>query len=441
MGKRKNPSPLQKANEKTPRGEPQEEISVDEQEKATGGTNMEDLKRFITQELARTRKEITEEVKKEIDTRISAVEDSLNFALTANEVISQRLSKTEKNASETKNELQQCQRRLRAVEDQLDSFEQEKLLDWLVFSGPAIPKLTRNDRPEDAPRLLHDMLLDLLGFRLDCNQVKEVHRDRGKIWVRFSHSFPGSNRDQIFRGKTRLRGTGLFVREKITARRQSWCDELMKLKHRGLIRVVSTRSGTVFCMEANCTRFVPIQSEEALQRLLHRLTSSSQNTNANANSDSEERQIRPAVESQNRNYRPPGIRSQGEHGHDTERREERRLTQSFYSPPLRVYNEPEQEGSEHRRERTDPDPSQGVRSYRDREERQEQRQVSMEHTMEHTATTGRSAAQHGAYQPSDGESARESRLRSADRCTGLRRRAAGDIRSFCAPNSVHRKND
>lgn len=82
----------------------------------------------------------------------------MNFALITNKVVCQRLSEAKRKASVTKAKLEQFQL--------LDI-----LLDWLIFSGTAVPKLTRSDRPHDAPRLLHEMLLALMGFRLGPNQI------------------------------------------------------------------------------------------------------------------------------------------------------------------------------------------------------------------------------------------------------------------------------
>lgn len=63
MGKRNNPSPLQKANKKNPRAEPNED-TIDEHESTSEHARVDDLKRFITLELARTKRDITEQVKK-----------------------------------------------------------------------------------------------------------------------------------------------------------------------------------------------------------------------------------------------------------------------------------------------------------------------------------------------------------------------------------------
>lgn len=387
----------------------------------------------ISQELARNKTEISAEIKRELNNRISAVEESLNFALTTNEVVCQRLSAVEKKASEAETELETSRVRLRSVEEQLDISNQEKLQDWLVFSGSAIPKLTTEDRPEDAPRLLHRMLWDLMGFHLDSAQVSEVHRDKFQIWVRFTHSFPGSLRDLIFRGKTRLRGTGLFVRESLTEKRQEWFDELVKLRKRKLLNVALTRSGTVLYIESENARAVPINSDEALQSLINRLTTTEGGTSGARQVESR------VVTMQGHQDRTPAESFRGREERPIERRSPapmHRPIQSYYSPPpQRVNNETETERNPNERVQRQPMTPE-VLADRDRGRvQQEQRHAHGEQSQQ---------AVRGVLNEAAWPSVEQIELRTEEhtsRGAGLRRRVGSDIRSFCAPDSVRRKLD
>ena len=188
-----------------------------------------DLKQFIRRENQESRKSITEEIKRHSEERIAALENSLSFALTVNETLSKRLAVVEKRAEQAEQDFLHCARRICAMEDELDSMHQARLLDWLIFSGPAIPRRPRDGR-EDTPRMLAAMLEQLMDFHVDMSQISEVHRDERMLRVRFTSSKPGSDRDTLFRNKTRLRGTGLYIRESLTPRRQAVYSELVARK-------------------------------------------------------------------------------------------------------------------------------------------------------------------------------------------------------------------
>ena len=270
--KRKNTSPLMNDMAKNRRTGEEDEGDVEivgsnDITQSDAEATIADLKEFIRHENQESRKSITEEIKRYNEERIVAIENSLTFALTVNETLSKRLAAVEQRAERSEQDFLQCARRICALEDELDSTHQSRLLDWLIFSGPAIPRRPRDSRGEDIPRLLVTLLERLLDFQLDMGQVSEVQREERQLRVRFTSARPGSDRDVLFRNKTRLRGTGLYIRESLTPRRLAVFNELAAKKRERKIVTVFTRGGTVFAVVSQGDRPRPVRSEEALRRL------------------------------------------------------------------------------------------------------------------------------------------------------------------------------
>ena len=169
-----------------------------------------------------------------------------------------------------------CVERLAELEGELDQMQQRELKDWLVFSGPAVPRLTRagGGRGEDASRLLHAMVKQLMDFNMDLQQIAELHREERQIRVRFSTVGAGSDRYLLIRNRTRLRGTGLYIRERLTPMRQRIYSELMQLKWSNKISTVFTKDGTVFVVVGQRDRPRPVRSDVALERLSRQLADS-----------------------------------------------------------------------------------------------------------------------------------------------------------------------
>ena len=271
--KRKNISPLMKEAAKTRRVGDNDEDDVEVLEEdstprpGTGEAMMEDLKKFIRAENQDSRRCIMEDLKRCTEERIAALETSLSFALTVNETLSKRLTAVEKRTEQAEQDFVHCARRICTLESELDDMQQSKLMDWLIFSGPAVPRRPRNGR-ENTPQLLSSMLEQLMEFHVDMDQIREVHREDRQIRVRFATSGPGSDRDILFRNKTRLRGTGLYIRENLTKQRLAIFNELSLLKRERKIATVLTRGGTVFVVVSQGERPRPVHGEEALRRLI-----------------------------------------------------------------------------------------------------------------------------------------------------------------------------
>ena len=235
------------------------------------GDTLAELKDFIRAENARSNRTLTEDIRKCNEERISALENSLSFALATNETLAKRLTGVEARAQQAENDFRMCVKRISELEQELDQLQQRELKEWLIFSGPAIPRLSHVNRREDAPRLLRAMLQNFMGFDMDAQQVAELRREERQICVRFSTSGAGSDRYLLLRNKTKLRGSGLYIREKLTPARQQLFNKLMQLKREDRISTVFTRDGTVFAVVGERDRPCPVRSDVALERLIRDL--------------------------------------------------------------------------------------------------------------------------------------------------------------------------
>ena len=171
---------------------------------AEKGDLLADLKEFIRRENTRNSKALMEDMRKHHEERMSAIENSLSFALTTAETMAKRLAEVEQRTQQVESDFHLCVKRMAEMEQELDEVHQKELKDWLVFSGPAIPRLSRSNRNEDASQLLSGMLQHFMEFSMDLQQVLELHREERHISVRFSTTAAGSDRYILVRNKTRL---------------------------------------------------------------------------------------------------------------------------------------------------------------------------------------------------------------------------------------------
>ncbi|KAF0310682.1 hypothetical protein FJT64_001880 [Amphibalanus amphitrite] len=271
--KRKNNSPLQRDESKSRRTADENVDDVDADGCSQGGQEdqIAELKEFIRNENARSNKSLAQEIRRCNEERLTAIETSLSFAMAANETMAKRLVEVEQRAQRAEENLAHCARRLCLVEEQLDDVQQRELQDWLIFSGPAIPRRSQSGRNEDSSRLLYAIIHQHMGYEMDVAQLREVYRDERQIRVRFSAVGAGSDRYHMVRNKTKLRGTGLYIRERLTPFRQKLFNELMRFKMARQISTVFTRDGTVFAVVGRRDQPRPVRTEAAMERLIRQL--------------------------------------------------------------------------------------------------------------------------------------------------------------------------
>ena len=275
--KRKNNSPLLKETGKTPRtgehdSDDAEDGSASHDRQGDDMDVISDLKEFIRMENERSNRALTEELRRHNDEMMTALENSLSFALTTNETLAKRLSAVEQRARQAEQDLFSCASRLAAVEEQLDLAQQWECRDWLIFSGPAISRMPKAGRDRDATQLLHDMVRKLMDYEMDTRQLVAVYREEKQIRVRFNTVTAGSDRHFLVRNKTRLRGTGLYIRERLTPFRQRIFNDMLQLKRNKQISTVFTKEGTVFVVVDRGDRPRPVRSDAAVERLVQLLT-------------------------------------------------------------------------------------------------------------------------------------------------------------------------
>lgn len=229
---------------------------------------MSDLKSFIKQENEKMKHDLVAEIHERTENRFREIEKAISYA---QDTLAEETGKSEKAyqlAHRAVTALEACNNRLEKVEEELDKYKQDALLDWLVFSGKPIPAYHQN---ENLARILTELLADLMEYRIDIDQVHSIFRIKSTLHVRFWTSEPGSDRDKLFRGKTRLRGSGLFIGELLTPRRLQWLHELRQMKKEGLVTAAFTRSGVVTAIVRPGERARPIHTDVAMQRLVRDL--------------------------------------------------------------------------------------------------------------------------------------------------------------------------
>ena len=220
-----------------------------------------ELKEFIVRENSKC----VAEIKDANERRIAAVEESLNFALDSLAAVSQRQHSADLDIVDLRKESADLRRRLQQLELGEDRIQQEKRLTTLLFSGPAIQAQAQR---EDAVRRIRAIVQERMNHVLDSAQVRAMIRLRsGKVLVEFISASPGSDRDMLFRSKSKLRGSGLFISESLTPRRQTLFSETLKLKKEGVIFSTFTRAGNIFVCRSRDSAPLRIADPEALRQL------------------------------------------------------------------------------------------------------------------------------------------------------------------------------
>ena len=174
-------------------------------------------------------------------------------------------SQTKDDIEELRQRLSDLQRRLQDLELENDALQQRARQACLVFAGSAIPECSQEEKTGN---LMQELLLKHMGFALDLSQVKAAFRLRNQnIFVEFTSVGLGSNRDSLYRQKTRLKGTGLFVSESLTPKRQMIMRDLLQLKKEKQIWAVYTQSGNIFVRKTSTSTPIRMPDMSAVKRL------------------------------------------------------------------------------------------------------------------------------------------------------------------------------
>lgn len=103
---------------------------------------------------------------------------------------------------------------------------------------------------------------------MNRDEVKTAFRIGARtILADFGSSEFGSHRDSLFRSKTRLRGSGLFISESLTPRRRHILRSLLELKAAGKLYAVFTQSGDIFVRETGSSSPARVPDMPTVQRL------------------------------------------------------------------------------------------------------------------------------------------------------------------------------
>ena len=188
-----------------------------------------ELKEFIVCELAKS----VRDFKEANERRLTATDESLNFTHEAVVAVSKRQNSADADIFQLRKEMAEVRQRLREMELSEDRRLQQTRLTCLLFAGR---ELQRQNSREDAMRLIQSLVQRHLHHSMDHTQISTVARLKsGRVLVEFTSAAPGSDRDILFRTKTRLRGSGLYISESLTPRRQEMFADLLALKRDGII--------------------------------------------------------------------------------------------------------------------------------------------------------------------------------------------------------------
>lgn len=156
--------------------------------------------------------------------------------------------------------------RLHQVEHKQDVAEQRNRLVCLIFSGSAIPDPVRG---EDTADVIRNVVLHCMSITLNMSQIDAAFRLRsGNIMVQFKFAGLGSDRHRLYKSRTALRGTGLFINESLTQERQDIFRTLLRLKRERLIHTTFTQNGNLFVKESGESKPIKIINRAALNHLV-----------------------------------------------------------------------------------------------------------------------------------------------------------------------------
>ena len=252
-----------KANQKQKR----DECEVMEASDVVGAVG---LKEFIKEENKKNRGMMTADLKRCFDEKFKEFERSLNFAVDKTNDMEKRVMELEATKAQSDQVMAEVMQRLYAAEKEMDDMRQHQLLNWLTFSGRAVPRLSQSNRRQDPRRLLAEMTYELMGYTIDMEDVLEVNREEYRLNVLFSSSAPDSTRDFLFRNKTKLQGTGLFIGERLAPSRRRQLNLALAQKRAGRLDAVFTRGGTVYVVQHGGNPR-PVHGEMAMERLVRQL--------------------------------------------------------------------------------------------------------------------------------------------------------------------------
>ena len=165
-------------------------------------------------------------------------------------------------------EITSLKQRVVQLELAQDAMEQRNRLVCLILSGPAIPD---PDRHEDTLEIVKCLLFTFMSYSIDTDQVEAAFRLRsGSIMIKFKHASSGSDREKLYKTKAKLKGSGLFISESLTLKRQDVMRKLVQLRKSRYIHAAYTRSGELFVRKTSESAPHKIIDESAVQDLVDR---------------------------------------------------------------------------------------------------------------------------------------------------------------------------
>ena len=232
-------------------------------EKEDGTT--EELKAFIEEKNG----EAVAEIKRALDERIAAIEQSLNFAFDSITATSQKANAVEKTLNEMQAEWQSLLGRVAKLEEEKEENEKLRRKTQLIFSGRDL-HIPENDRRIIAA--MAAMINRMLELEVLPGQIISARRlSRSRVMVTFPGDERGSLREEILRNKYKLRGQQLFINENLTPMRQEAFQILLQARREGKITTVLTRGGEVLFAKSRNERLIRVKNKKEAEHIIAQL--------------------------------------------------------------------------------------------------------------------------------------------------------------------------
>ena len=226
----------------------------------------EELKAFIAEKTG----EAVREIKRALDQRMTAIEESLNFAYETITVTVQKTKTLEKGLAAMHEDFQSLRYRVAKLEQEREESEKTRRRMQLIFSGNDL-HIPENDSGIIAA--ISALINRLLELEVRPGQIISVKRlPRSRLLATFAGDDRGSLKEQILRAKYKLRGQKVFIQENLTPMRQGAFKRLLQARREGHISTVLTRGGEVLFALSKEDRLMRARCQEEAEYLLSQIT-------------------------------------------------------------------------------------------------------------------------------------------------------------------------
>lgn len=161
-----------------------------------------------------------------------------------------------------------------ALQERLDDLEQYSRRNCIVFHG--IPDNAQPELPTQLTDKVNKIATEHLGGEIPAKSIDRIHRLGQKpdvesnprarvrnrpVIVKFTDY---STRDRVYRARSSLKGTGIYLHESLTLMRQKW---LKQARNHPSARRTWTQDGKIFVLTKDNNKRIVIASSKELSKL------------------------------------------------------------------------------------------------------------------------------------------------------------------------------